>query len=108
MQETNPVSSELTEDNNRTRRDVSSRRGKKKHRRRRKIRGHPKKSKSGKKTQLKKKPKARKQTRSKHRQSIVFEGENCQFVDFGSVGSSGSGCVDGTKMVLKNKYASQF
>ena len=37
------------------------------------------------------------------KQSIVFTGENCDFIDFGSVGSSGSGCVDGTKMVLKNK-----
>ena len=48
--------------------------------------------------------KSKKQSQSKHRQSIVFEGENCQFVDFGTVNSSGNGCVDGTKMVLKNKY----
>ena len=37
------------------------------------------------------------------RQSIVFEGDACQFVDFESVRSLGSGCVDGTKMVLKRK-----
>ena len=37
------------------------------------------------------------------KQSTVFKGENCDFIDFGSVGSLGSGCVDGTKMVLKNK-----
>ena len=76
----------------------------KKNRRRRKIRRSSRKSKSKKHTQLKMKTKSKKQTRSKHRQSIVFEGENCQFVDFGTVGSSGSGCLDGTKMVLKNKY----
>ena len=74
---------------------------------RRKIRRSSRKSKSKKHTQLKMKTKPKKQTRSKHRQSIVFEGENCQFVDFGTVGSSGSGCVDGTKMVLKNKYDSK-
>ena len=39
----------------------------------------------------------------KNKQGIVFQGENCDFIDFGSVGSLGSGCVDGTKMVLKNK-----
>ena len=78
----------------------------KKNRRRRKIRRSSRKSKSKKHTQLKMKTKPKKQTRSKHRQSIVFEGENCQFVDFGTIGSSGSGCVDGTKMVLKNKYDS--
>ena len=38
-----------------------------------------------------------------YRQRIAFKGENCQFVDFGLVGSEGSGCVDGTKMVLQNK-----
>ena len=38
------------------------------------------------------------------RQSIVFTGESCQYVDFGSVRSSGSGCADGTKMVLKNQW----
>ena len=69
-----------------------------------KIRGGSRKSKSNKHTQIKRKIKSKKQSQSKHRQSIVFEGENCQFVDFGTVNSSGNGCVDGTKMVLKNKY----
>ena len=69
-----------------------------------KIRGGSRKSKSKKHTQIKRKIKSKKQSQSKHRQSIVFEGENCQFVDFGTVNSSGNGCVDGTKMVLKNKY----
>ena len=84
---------------------MARKRGKKNIRgRRRKIRRGPKKSKARKQTQFRRKTKSKKQTRSKPRQSIVFEGENCQFVDFGTVGSSGSGCVDGTKMVLKNKY----
>ena len=96
----------MTIENSRTKRDVGRKRGKK-NRRRRKIRRSSRKSKSKKHTQLKMKTKPKKQTRSKHRQSIVFEGENCQFVDFGTVGSSGSGCVDGTKMVLKNKYDSK-
>ena len=42
-------------------------------------------------------------SKTQYRQGIVFQGENCQFVDFGLVRSEGSGCVDGTKMVLKNK-----
>ena len=40
----------------------------------------------------------------KQKESIAFVGENCNFVDFGSVGGLGTDCVDGTKMVLKNKY----
>ena len=36
-------------------------------------------------------------------QSIVLHGEHCQFIDFANARSSGSGCVDGTKMVVKNK-----
>ena len=36
------------------------------------------------------------------RQSIVFSGDACDFVDFGAVRSSGSSCTDGSKMVLKN------
>ena len=32
-----------------------------------------------------------------------FHGENCQFIDFAKARSSGVGCVDGTKMVVKNK-----
>ena len=37
------------------------------------------------------------------RQSIVLEGEHCQYIDFATARTSGSGCVDGTKMVIKNK-----
>ena len=40
----------------------------------------------------------------KDKQSTVFVGENCNFVNFGSVSGLGTDCVDGTKMVLKNKY----
>ena len=36
------------------------------------------------------------------RQSITLTGSACDFVDFGAASSSGSGCVDGTKMVLKS------
>ena len=36
------------------------------------------------------------------RQSIVFSGDACDFVDFGAVRNSGSSCSDGSKMVLKN------
>ena len=32
-----------------------------------------------------------------------FHGEHCQFIDFAKARSSGVGCVDGTKMVVKNK-----
>ena len=42
--------------------------------------------------------------KKKIKQSIVFQGDNCDFIDFALVGTLGSGCVDGTKMVLKNKY----
>ena len=41
---------------------------------------------------------------NKQKQSTVFVGENCDFVNFGSVSGLGTDCVDGTKMVLKNKY----
>ena len=40
---------------------------------------------------------------SRQRQSNVLQGEHCQFIDFAKARSSGSGCVDGTKMVVKNK-----
>ena len=45
----------------------------------------------------------RQKGRSKIKQSIVFTGENCDFIDFASVRTLGAGCVDGTKMVVKNK-----
>ena len=35
--------------------------------------------------------------------SVVLQGEHCQYIDFAEARSSGSGCVDGTKMVIKNK-----
>ena len=35
--------------------------------------------------------------------SVVLEGKHCQYIDFANTRSSGSGCVDGTKMVIKNK-----
>ena len=35
--------------------------------------------------------------------SVVLQGEHCQYIDFANARSSGSGCVDGTKMVIKNK-----
>ena len=41
--------------------------------------------------------------RKTSRQSVVLEGEHCQYIDFATARSSGSGCVDGTKMVVKNK-----
>merc|ERR1719411_2531419 len=43
-------------------------------------------------------------------QSFVLQGEHCQFIDFAKARSSGSGCVDGTKMVVKNKpgHCKQF
>ena len=53
----------------------------------------------GKKKNRSKKLKGRRKTK----QSIVFSGENCDFIDFTSVRTLGAGCVDGTKMVLKNK-----
>ena len=66
-----------------------SRRGKKKTGRRKKQR-----------RKQKKRPRNGKKKQS-GRQSIVFNGDACQFVDYGSVRTVGSGCVDGTKMVLK-------
>ena len=35
--------------------------------------------------------------------SVVLQGEHCQYIDFAEARSSGSGCVHGTKMVIKNK-----
>ena len=35
------------------------------------------------------------------RQSIIFSGDDCDFVDFGAVRNLGSSCSDGSKMVLK-------
>ena len=37
------------------------------------------------------------------RQSIKLKGEYCQYIDFATARTSGSGCEDGTKMVIKNK-----
>jgi len=45
----------------------------------------------------------RKNTRKNSRQSVVFEGEHCQFIDFANVRSSGFECINGAKMVVKNK-----
>jgi len=50
-----------------------------------------------------KKRKPRKNTRKNSRQSVVFEGEHCQFIDFANVRSSGFECINGAKMVVKNK-----
>ena len=36
-------------------------------------------------------------------ESAVLMGRHCQYIDFANARSSGSGCVDGTKMVVKNK-----
>ena len=36
-------------------------------------------------------------------EEAVLYGEHCQYIDFATARSSGSGCVDGTKMVIKNK-----
>ena len=46
--------------------------------------------------------KRRKEER-KIKQSTVFTGENCDFIDFASVRTLGAECADGSKMVLKNK-----
>ena len=35
--------------------------------------------------------------------SVVLQGEHCQYIDFANARSSGSGCEDGTKMVVQNK-----
>ena len=57
---------------------------------------------NGKNKKLSKKRKGK--ITKKIKQSIVFQGDNCEFIDFALVGTLGSGCEDGTKMVLKNKY----
>ena len=53
-----------------------------------------------------KKKRSRKQSKrtkaASSRQSVVFNGNACDFVDFGAVRNSGSSCSDGSKMVLKN------
>ena len=73
-------------------------------RRKKKRKQKKKRNKKNRNQHLRKKlSKKSKNLKKQNRQGIVFEGENCQFVDFGIVGSEGSGCVDGTKMVLKNK-----
>ena len=36
-------------------------------------------------------------------EEAVLYGEHCQYIDFADARSSGAGCVDGTKMVIKNK-----
>ena len=43
----------------------------------------------------------RKMLPSRQKTSIVFTGEACEFVDFGTVRGSGNDCTDGSKMVLK-------
>ena len=35
--------------------------------------------------------------------SVVLQGEHCQYIDFANARFSGSGCVDGTKTMVKNK-----
>ena len=102
--ETNSFPSAVLEET-RTRRGADSKdRNKKKRPKKRKIKSKSKGKKNFGKSRIRKGPKKTGgQRRRGGRQSIVFEGENCQFVDFGTVSSSGSGCVDGTKMVLKNK-----
>ena len=58
-----------------------------------------------KKTRSKKKlnPRFARRSGASSRQSIVLEGEHCQYIDFATARTSGSGCVDGTKMVIRNK-----
>ena len=41
--------------------------------------------------------------RRKKGKSIVLKGEHCQYIDFANARFSGSGCEDGTKMVVQNK-----
>ena len=60
---------------------------------------HQRLSNQGKKKNRSKKLKGRRKTK----QSIVFTGENCDFIDFASVRTLGAECADGTKMVVKNK-----
>ena len=45
----------------------------------------------------------RKRKKKNKKLRIVFTGESCDFINFGSVRQLGAGCVDGTKMVLKNR-----
>ena len=45
----------------------------------------------------------RKRKKKNKKLRIVFTGESCDFINFGSVRRLGAGCVDGTKMVLKNR-----
>ena len=51
---------------------------------------------------------ARNRKRSKEkrrikRESVVFLGNSCQYINFKTVRRLGAGCVDGTKMVVKNR-----
>ena len=62
LQESDPISSELTQENSRTRRNVARKRGKKNRRRRKIRRGSKKKSKSKKQTSFKRITKSRKET----------------------------------------------
>ena len=90
--------------------------GRRKHKRRNNIRNKRRKPHNRRKKNRKRKTKKRQNITRRNnrnrktrkiksmRQSIVFTGESCQYVDFGSVRSSGSGCADGTKMVLKNQW----
>ena len=76
---------------------------------RKRTSGQKRKEKGKKKTRGQKgrgKGKGKKKTRGQMRggrQNIIFEGDHCQFVDFRALRSLGTGCDDGTKMVLKNK-----
>ena len=54
-------------------------------------------------SKIKKNPIFARRSGASSRQSIVLEGEHCQYIDFATARTSGSGCVDGTKMVIKNK-----
>ena len=110
--ETELLSSTGIEDT-RTKRNTDSKRSRRNNRRTNKKRNNKaKRNRKGKKKKGlkrqggKKITGGRKRTRGQirgGRQNIAFEGENCQFVDFGEIRSMGTGCEDGTKMVLKNK-----
>ena len=39
----------------------------------------------------------------KSRNPYQLKGEHCQYIDFANARFSGSGCVDGTKTMVKNK-----
>ena len=54
-------------------------------------------------SKIKQNPRFARRSGASSRQSIVLEGEHCQYIDFATARTSGSGCVDGTKMVIKNK-----